>query len=80
MIDADAVTEAQLEYLRNGGTARPKRERALLEKLMAATPKLAKAEADMRRAFRRWEKYRSLVERIDKQLEDIERAKFEVHP
>jgi hypothetical protein len=74
-IDADKVLEAQLEYLRSGH-ASPRR-RKLEAKLANLLPKLHTAESDMRRAFNRWEGYRELVRRTEKNLDALDREQME---
>jgi hypothetical protein len=44
--------------------------------LLRNLPKLNDAEEKMRRAFRRWEKYSKLCERLEKQLDKIDRERF----
>lgn len=59
--------------------ARRKREaqiKRLGDRMAETLPKLNSAEADMRRAFRRWEKYRALADRLEKQIDKLEGEKF----
>jgi hypothetical protein len=69
-MNADAVIKAQLEYLQAGGVSTPRR-RKLERKLSAALPALNRAEADMRRTFKRWDKARATVGRLERELERL---------
>lgn len=75
--DLKRIREESLEQFDAGtwGAHKRARRRKHLERELAElVPRVAEAEADMRRAFARWDKHRSRCSRIERELDRILKA------